>query len=106
MRVVAFFRKLGYFVVRSPKSKGLTDVTAICPFVKEGWFNHTIGVQAKKNGYVPPKERAELEACKNKWQMTILIAWSENRKLKFRTLNGQEISHQSLDILGLLSKKI
>ncbi len=48
MRVVAFFRKLGYFVIRSPKSKGLTDVTAIPPFVKTGWFNQTIGIQAKR----------------------------------------------------------
>ncbi len=105
MRVVAFFRKLGYFVIRSPKSKGLTDVTAIPPFVKTGWFNQTIGIQAKKNGYVPPKEREELQACKNKWQMTLLIAWSDNRKLKFRTLDGQEITHEALDILGVLKKK-
>ena len=105
MRVVAFFRKLGYFVVRSPKSKGLTDVTAIPPFVQTGWFNITIGIQAKKNGYVKPTERAELQACKNKWQMTILIAWSDNRKLKFRTLDGEEITHQALDILGNLNKK-
>ena len=105
MRVVAFFRKLGYFVVRSPKSKGLTDVTAIPPFVKTGWYNQTLGIQAKNNGYVKPTERAELEACKNKWQMTILIAWSDNRKLKFRTLDGQEITHSALDILGMLRKR-
>ncbi len=37
--------------------------------------------------------------------MTLLIAWSDNRKLKFRTLDGQEITHEALDILGVLKKK-
>lgn len=101
-RVQNFFRKLGYYVNRSYASKGLVDLIAIPPAAKVGFYNQTLGIQAKANGYVKPTERESLESCKDKWQMTILIAWNEKHKLKFRTLSGQEVSHNSLDILGIL----
>ncbi len=101
-RVQNYLRKLGYYVIRSYASKGMLDLIAIPPAAKVGFYNQTLGIQAKANGYVKPTERESLESCKDKWQMTILIAWSEKHKLKFRTLNGQEIAHESLDILGTL----
>lgn len=101
-RVQNFLRKLGYYVNRSYASKGMLDLIAIPPAAKVGFYNQTLGIQAKLNGYVKPTERESLESCKDKWQMTILIAWNEKHKLKFRTPSGQEVSHNSLDILGIL----
>ena len=96
-RVQNWFRKHGYYVSRSFASKGLVDLLVIPPFVKVGWHNIALGIQAKKNGYVPPEERKTLEECKNKWQMMILIAWSDKkRKLRFRTVDGVEIPLDSL----------
>jgi Holliday junction resolvase len=98
-RVQNFFRKHGYYVQRSYASKGLVDLIAVPPFIKLGWFNITLGIQAKKNGYVPPDERKTLEECNSKWQMMILIAWSDKqRKLRFRTVNGEEIPANSFKI--------
>ncbi len=35
--------------------------------------------------------------CKSKWQMMIVIAWSDKkRKLRFRTVDGIEIPLESL----------
>ena len=101
-RVQNFLRKLGYYVNRSYASKGMLDLIAIPPAAKVGFYNQTLGIQAKLNGYVKPTDRESLESCKDKWQMTILIAWNEKGKLKFRTLDSQDVSHDTLDILGIL----
>ena len=102
-RCMAFFRKLGYYVMRSYASKGLLDIVCIPPKnQKEGYYNETIGIQAKLNGYVKPEERDMLKFSEPKWQMKIYIAWNDKGKLKFRTLEGQEVSHDTLDILGIL----
>ena len=77
-RVQNYLRKLGYYVIRSYASKGMLDLIDIPPAAKVGFYNQTLGIQAKANGYVKPTERESLESCKDKWQMTILIAWSEN----------------------------
>ena len=94
-----FFRNHGYYVQRSYASKGLVDLIAVPPFIKTGWFNITLGIQAKKNGYVKKDERQSLLDCKSKWQMMILVAWSdEKRKLRFRTVSGEEIPADSFKI--------
>lgn len=102
-RVMYFFRKLEYYVQRSYASKGLLDIICIPPRnAKEGYYNETIGIQAKLNGYVKPEERKILKSSEPKWQMKIYIAWNEKGKLKFRTLDGQDVSHDTLDILGIM----
>jgi Holliday junction resolvase len=96
-RVQNWLRKEGYYVQRSYASKGLVDLIAVPKYVKVGWVNITLGIQAKKNGYVHPSEMKTLLECKNKWQMMIVIAWSDKKKkLRFRTLDDVEIPLDSL----------
>jgi len=105
-RTKYFLEKRGWFVMRSHGSKGIFDLVAFPPFVKEGWFNISLGIQCKKNGYIPPHEREKLNKSKNKWQMMILISWSDKktRQLKFRTLDGEIIPTNSFDFLNKLKK--
>ncbi len=96
-RVQNWLRKEGYYVQRSYASKGLVDLIAVPKYVKVGWVNITLGIQAKKNGYVHPSEMKTLLECKNKWQMMIVIARSDKKKkLRFRTLDDVEIPLDSL----------
>ena len=90
-----FLRTKGYYCLRAYASKGLYDVIAIPPKVdKIGWFNFPLLIQAKTNGYVPPKEREELS--KEKWQGRVLIAWNDGGKIAMRTISGQRIILESL----------
>ena len=106
-RVQNYFRKFGYYVVRSYASKGLLDLIAIPPNTL-GWTGSvrrqkkTVGVQCKKTkdgkGYVSREEMKSLIENEDKWEMTILIAWSDKkRRLKFRTVKGKAFSKQVLE---------
>ena len=107
--VMRNLRAKGYYCIRSYGSKGLYDVLAIPPsreFAQEKLDINTICpncynqrpllIQAKSNGYVPPKEREKLKE-NNKWDGLILIAWNDKPKgskvgkLKFRTLGDSEV---------------
>jgi hypothetical protein len=120
-RTKRFFEKMDYFVMRAYGSKGIFDLVCFPPFVKDGWFNAPLGIQCKKNGYVPPQEREKLNSVKNKWQMVILIAWSEQKRtctkncqknhrhvrkgeLMLATLDMTQITKEALDINNLLKK--
>ena len=110
-RVQNYFRKYGYYVIRSYASKGLLDLIAIPPNTasssseKTVWRNKQtkpVGVQCKKTkdgkGYVSREERKSLIENEKKWRMTILIAWSDKkRRLKFRTVKGKAFSKQVLE---------
>ena len=89
-RVIAYLRKLGYYCIRAFASKGLYDIIAIPPIRKPEIRNYPLMIQAKSNGYIHPKELQELKD-NDKWQGFPLIAYKENHKLKFRSLNGEEI---------------
>ena len=106
-RVQNYFRKFGYYVVRSYASKGLLDLIAIPPNTL-GWTGSvrrqkkTVGVQCKKTkdgkGYVSREEMKSLIENEDKWEMTILIALSDKkRRLKFRTVKGKAFSKQVLE---------
>ena len=106
-RVQNYFRKFGYYVVRSYASKGLLDLIAIPPNTL-GWTGSVrrqkkaVGVQCKKTkdgkGYVSREEMKSLIENEDKWEMTILIAWSDKkRRLKFRTVKGKAFSKQVLE---------
>ena len=106
-RVQNYFRKYGYYVIRSYASKGLLDLIAIPPNTL-GWTGSvrrqkkTVGVQCKKTkdgkGYVSREEMKSLIENEDKWEMTILIAWSDKkRRLKFRTVKGKAFSKQVLE---------
>ncbi len=108
-RVQNYFRKYGYYVIRSYASKGLLDLIAIPPNTASSgnvsqWTRQTkpVGVQCKKTkdgkGYVSREERKSLIENEKKWRMTILIAWSDKkRRLKFRTVKGKAFSKQVLE---------
>ena len=106
---MSYFRKLGYYVLRAWASKGLFDLLAVpkkdnptIPFplletlvptsVKKDlsdlvkWFKNSLLIQCKYNGYVPPKERKKLSEFTIKRQISPLIAYSENRKLTFKSI--------------------
>ena len=106
-RVQNYFRKFGYYVVRSYASKRLLDLIAIPPD-SLSWTGSvrrqkkTVGVQCKKTkdgkGYVSREEMKSLIENEDKWEMTILIAWSDKkRRLKFRTVKGKAFSKQVLE---------
>lgn len=89
-RVLYYLRKLGYYCLRAYGSKGLFDIIAIPPIKKLEIRNYPLMIQAKSNGYVHPKELQELKD-NDKYQGFPLIAYKENRKLKFRSLDGKEV---------------
>jgi Holliday junction resolvase len=100
MRVLKYFSKLGYYVQRSPKSKGLYDLIAIPPLIDPTWYNFPYLIQCKKNGYVPKEEMKTLIECRAKWQGNPIIAWSDKktRKLRLRDLDGIDLSLGALII--------
>jgi len=100
MRVVKYFLKYGFYVIRSPKSKGLYDLVAIPPLKDPDYYNFPYLVQCKKNGYVKPEEMKRLLEYKTKWQSNNLIAWSDKRKLRMRDLDGVELSLGAIESLG------
>ena len=102
MRVVKYFLKYGFYVIRSPKSKGLYDLVAIPPLIDQSSYNFPYLIQCKKNGYVKPEEMKRLLEYKNKWQSNNLIAWSDKktRRLKMRDLDGIEMSLGAIESLG------
>ena len=100
MRVVKYFLKYGFYVIRSPKSKGLYDLVAIPPLIDPDYYNFPYLVQCKKNGYVKPEEMKRLLEYKNKWQSNNLIAWSDKGKLRMRDLDGVELSLGAIESLG------
>jgi len=81
-RVMDFLRERGYFCMRSSGSKGLFDVIAI-PSTK----GSTLLIQAKYNGYIPKFELQKLKEIQNKLWGSIIIAYSENHKLRFKNLD-------------------
>ena len=89
-RIMKFLRNKGYYCLRAYASKGLYDIIAIPPKVdEEGWFSYPLLIQAKTNGYVPPKEREKL--ADEKWQGVVLIVWNDNGKIAMRTIEGEKI---------------
>lgn len=112
-RVLYYLRKLGYYCLRSWGSKGVYDILAVkksdnpnIPFelledlvplsIKKSllslvhWFKNPILIQAKSNGYVKPAEREKLQQNQNP-NGESLIAYKKDRKLKFRSLNGEDV---------------
>ena len=103
-RVQNFFRKYGYYVLRAYASKGLVDLIAIPPFIDEKWYNYPLGIQCKKDkrgtGYVDKEEMQTLKECSKKWQMNIVIIWSDKKgKLKMRATDGTELSLEAIKMV-------
>ena len=93
-RVQNWFRKYGWYVMRAYASKGLVDLIAIPPYNENNIHNIPLGIQAKRNGYVAKDERKTLQENEKKWQMMIVIAWSDkkSRKLRMRCVNGEDLA--------------
>ncbi len=92
-RVMKYLKDRGFFCMRAYGSKGMYDILAIQPFVDFGWYNYSLLIQAKLNGYVPPKEMQTLKENEWNWQGITIIAWRDkkSRKLRFRNLEGIEL---------------
>ena len=91
-RIMKFLRNKGYYCLRAYASKGLYDVIAIPPkpLDKDKWFNYPLLIQAKLNGYVPPKEREKLSD--EKWQGNVIIAYRDDKhKMAFKTVRGERL---------------
>lgn len=91
-QVMTWFRKRGYYCMRAYGSKGLYDIIAIPPkpLDKDKWFNYPLLIQAKLNGYVPPKEREKLSD--EKWQGNVIIAYRDDKhKMAFKTVRGERL---------------
>ena len=96
-RTQNYLRKIGYYVIRSYGSKGLFDLIAVPPLTVQKFDNpyriiipDTLLIQCKNHGVISRKELDKL-ANNDKWNGIILIAYSnKSRKLKFRTLNGED----------------
>ena len=100
-RVQNFFRKYGYYVIRAYASKGLLDLIAIPPATSDPtWYNFPLGIQCKKNGYVPKAEREKLLENAKKWQMNISVVWSDKNthKMRMRTVDGTELSSEAVKV--------
>ena len=100
VRVVKYFVRYGFYVIRSPKSKGLDDLVAIPPLINAVYYNFPYLVQCKKNVYVKPEEMKRLLEHRKKWQSNNLIAWSDKGKLRMRDLDGVELSLGAIESLG------
>ena len=87
-RTMSKFRSWGYYCIRAYASKGLVDVVAVPPYANADWYNFPLGIQCKYNGYVPKEEMKKLLECRTKWQMNIVIAWSDKGKFRIRGLDG------------------
>lgn len=107
--VMRHLRAKKYYCIRAYGSKGLYDVIAVAPQRESAqetldidticpncYNQRPLLIQAKLNGYVPPKEREKLKET-NKFDGLVLIAWSDKPKgskigkLKFRTLDNIEV---------------
>ena len=78
VRVFFYFRKLGYFTVRSSGSHGPADVMA----VRKG---QVLAIQCKTNGYLPKEEKKELLDL-TKYGAIPILASRKGRKLFLKDL--------------------
>ena len=67
-RVRDYYKRLGYWVLRSPRSGGPVDLVAI----KKG---ETLLIQCKTHGYLPQKERQELANLAESIGANALLVW-------------------------------
>ena len=67
--------------MRSYGSKGLFDIIAVPPTK-----GSTLLIQAKYNGYVPKYELQKLKEIQKKLCGLVLIAYSDNHKLRLKNL--------------------
>ena len=100
-RVQNFFRKYGFYVNRSYASKGLFDLIAVPPNLGIDWHNFPFGIQCKKDkrgtGYVAKDELQTLKDNDKKWQMNVVIIWSDKKgKLRMRKPDGTELSLEAV----------
>jgi len=88
-RVLNWLRDRGYYVVRSYASKGIFDLVATPP--KSSRFRGTFLIQAKysRTGKVKisSKEKSRLAASSRRYSATCILAYNENRSLRFKLVN-------------------
>lgn len=112
-RVIHYLRAKGYYCIRAWGSKGVYDIIAIpkkdnptIPFdllqilvplsIKQNLlslakhFKNSILIQAKFNGYVPPKEFKVLRASTSKSAKS-LIAYNKKGKILFKDLSSDDV---------------
>jgi len=92
-RVMSYLQNKGYYCMRPWASKGLYDVLAIPPTDKNNpdFHNYPLMIQCKSNGYVKPSERGELKRVRFLYQGFSLIAYNDNHKIAFKTIEDEKI---------------
>lgn len=82
-RVRDYFKKLGYFVLRSPQSKGLIDLIAI----KRG---EILGIQCKRGSYLKTVEEGNIlyQFCQSIGARTIVAGMPQSRGITFWEIIG------------------
>jgi len=96
---INWLMSLGFFIIKSYLSRGTIDFAATPPefdyrpvknklnTTSYDWiFQKQLLVQAKLNGYVPPKERARLRilAKRHKSRARVVIMFQQNNQFAFK----------------------
>lgn len=96
---INWLKELGFFIIKSYLSRGTIDFSATPPEFdyrplknrlhtsSYDWiFQKQLLVQAKLNGYVPPKERIRLRnlAKKHKSRARVVIMFQQNNQFAFK----------------------
>jgi len=71
--------KAGFYVMRSAGSHGVFDLLAVKPGV-------VLGVQCKENGRLTKAEFKEIMTTAERYGITPILAYKENRTVVFREL--------------------
>jgi len=98
-KCINWLKELGFFIIKSYLSRGTIDFSATPPEFdyrplknklttsSYDWiFQKQLLVQAKLNGYVPPKERNRLRnlAKKHKSRARVVIMFQQNNQFAFK----------------------
>ena len=98
---MAFFRKRGYYVIRSAQSKGLID------FVALGMHQVAFLVQCKRSGKISGKELEELGTLSKRTAQDVLVMGSPKRKMELWIVDWEDntkIPYKSEYVLDLTGK--
>jgi len=81
-RVKKHLQELGFFCVRQPRS-AFPDLIAIRDYMD---FTEVYFIECKMNKYISKEERTELNRLSKKFMIIPLIAYSDEREIRFCNL--------------------
>jgi Holliday junction resolvase len=97
-RVVKWLVNRGYYVVRAYASKGIFDLVATPP--RSSKLSGALLIQAKhsRSGKIKisSEEKIRLATASRKYKAKCVIAYNENRKLKWKLINPYYYDRRSI----------